>query len=92
MKLGKTFRHRGQQYECVDRFEYERPATRIWIYTLRSTCPDCGRQFTCTATQSQWKKNQMPRRCERCRAPGRSTLTARKAEKAAIARGLQLAP
>jgi len=71
MKVGKTFRQRGQQYECVDRFEYERPATWIWIYRLRSTCPDCNRPFTCTASKSQWKKNQISRRCERCRAPGR---------------------
>jgi len=71
MKVGRTFKHRGQQYECLDRFEYERPATWIWIYTLRSACPECGRRFTCTASKSQRDKNQLPRRCEHCRDPGR---------------------
>lgn len=71
MKIGRSFISNGQHYECVDCFGYQRPAAWVSIYTLRSMCPDCGKTFECTATKTQRKNNSMPRRCERCRAPGR---------------------
>jgi hypothetical protein len=70
MNVGTSFTHRGQAYECLDRFEHEIPAKWVWVYKLRSICPDCGERFICTATPTQRKNNSMPRRCERCRAPG----------------------
>ena len=75
MKVGHSFNSRGQEYDCLDRFEHEIPAKWVWIYKLRTTCPDCGRKFECTATKTQRKNNLMPRRCERCQAPGRPVRT-----------------
>jgi hypothetical protein len=75
MKVGETFSIRGQRYDCIGDFEYERPATRVQVFTLRSVCPDCGRRFECTATRTQRKNNSMPRRCEHCKAPGRPVST-----------------
>jgi hypothetical protein len=71
MTVDRTFKRRGQQYECVDRCGYERPAQFIWIYTLHSLCPDCGRRFSCTASKTQIDKGRLSQRCERCRDPGR---------------------
>ena len=79
VKVGDSFTSRGQRYECLDRFEHEIPAKWVWIYTLRSTCPDCGRKFECTATKTQRKNYLLSRRCERCQAPGRPVV--RKATK-----------
>ncbi len=79
MKVGDSFINRGQEYECLDRFEHEFPAKWVWIYKLRTICPDCGQRFECTATKTQRKNNLMPRRCQRCQAPGRPVV--RKAEK-----------
>ena len=71
MHTGQIFKRRGQRYECVDRFGYERPAQFTWVYTLEGCCPDCGRGFTFTASATQINKGQLSRRCERCRDPGR---------------------
>jgi hypothetical protein len=79
VKVGDSFTSRGQRYDCVGDFEYERPATWVQVFTLRTTCPDCGRKFECTATKTQRKNNLMPRRCGRCQAPDRPVV--RKAEK-----------
>lgn len=70
MESGKTFKRRGQQYECVGRFEHEVPARFVWIYELRSHCADCGRGFGLTASSGQIHNRQLSRRCENCRNPG----------------------
>src|SRR5258708_18812046 len=75
VKVGDSFTSRGQRYDCVDDFEYERPATWVRVFTLRTICPDCGRKFECTATKTQRKNYLLPRRCERCQAPGRPVRT-----------------
>jgi hypothetical protein len=77
MKVGGSFVYQGQRYECVGSFDYVRPETWIQVFELRSVCPDCGRPFSCSATQSQRKNGSMPRRCERCRSPGRPVAIAR---------------
>jgi hypothetical protein len=69
MIVGRSFTSRGQRYDCIGDFEYERPATWVQVFTLRSVCPDGGRRFECTASRTQRKNNLMPRRCERCRSP-----------------------
>jgi hypothetical protein len=69
MRIG-SFKFKGQAYDCLGRFEYERPARCFWLYELRSLCPDCGRGFTCTATESAINKRMLRRRCDACRSPG----------------------
>jgi reverse gyrase len=59
MKPGRSFVSRGQKYGCVDSFERERPAAWVRLYTLISKCADCGRQFTCTASQGQRRRKYL---------------------------------
>jgi hypothetical protein len=70
VRTGESFKFRGQAYECTGRFEYEVPARWVSVIELHSRCPDCGRGFSCTATQSQIRKRELRRRCDSCRSPG----------------------
>jgi hypothetical protein len=68
MKIGHTFKFRGQRYTCVDRFEIEH-RTDYWIpiLELESRCPTCGAAFSLTASRTQIRKRSLVRRCRPCR-------------------------
>ena len=70
MRIGATFKLRGQPYECTGSFEHDIPARCVTVFELYTRCPDCGRGFTATASASQIHKRQVNRRCHDCRSPG----------------------
>lgn len=69
--LPKQFVHKKQVYHIVGLVPHTMDSGReILLRSLRTNCPDCGKEFGMYATESAIKTRALRRRCDEHKKPG----------------------
>jgi hypothetical protein len=72
MRRPVTVKIGEQAYKVVGDSLHVTPSGRSTpVKVLRSNCPECSREFECTATDWQIGQRHLRRRCDDCKAPGK---------------------